>query len=122
MIKWHRDRAASGWRSRAWVLPQWELIVYDTGSWEVPPNGFTVAFGDELSHEAGQAFAIRTFEDMRPESKVLHLMTQRDQPYGSVRRCCECCGLMYIPMSDNWIFHSPEQFDEWPDLIRCDAK
>ena len=23
---------------------------------------------------------------------VIHLMTQRDQPYGSVRRCCEVCG------------------------------
>ena len=23
---------------------------------------------------------------------VLHLITQRGQPYGSVRRCCEMCG------------------------------
>jgi len=28
--------------------------------------------------------------------KTLHLMTQRDQPYGSVRRCCERCGLMMV--------------------------
>lgn len=27
----------------------------------------------------------------------LHLMTQRDQPYGSQRRCCECCGVMIWP-------------------------
>lgn len=26
--------------------------------------------------------------------KTLHLMTQRGQPYGSVRLCCERCGLM----------------------------
>lgn len=25
---------------------------------------------------------------------ILHLKTQRDQPYGSVRRCCEECGKM----------------------------
>lgn len=29
-------------------------------------------------------------------SKTLHLMTQRDQPYGSERRCCERCGLMMV--------------------------
>ena len=26
--------------------------------------------------------------------EILHLVTQRDQPYGSVRRCCEKCGAM----------------------------
>lgn len=30
------------------------------------------------------------------EHRTLHLMTQRDQPYGSVRRCCERCGLMLV--------------------------
>jgi hypothetical protein len=25
--------------------------------------------------------------------RILHLITQRDQPYGSTRRCCEICGL-----------------------------
>jgi hypothetical protein len=25
-------------------------------------------------------------------SKSLHIVTQRDQPYGSVRKCCERCG------------------------------
>jgi hypothetical protein len=24
---------------------------------------------------------------------ILHLITQRDQPYGSQRKCCEHCGL-----------------------------
>src|SRR5579872_1364072 len=27
----------------------------------------------------------------------LHLVTQRNQPYGSVRRCCERCGVMTPP-------------------------
>lgn len=28
------------------------------------------------------------------EDVVLHLKTQRGQPYGSERRCCERCGIM----------------------------
>lgn len=28
---------------------------------------------------------------------ALHLRTQRDQPYGSERRCCEVCGVMIWP-------------------------
>ncbi len=26
-------------------------------------------------------------------SIIVHLATQRDQPYGSTRRCCEICGV-----------------------------
>lgn len=26
-------------------------------------------------------------------NKILHLVTQDGQPYGSVRKCCEKCGL-----------------------------
>lgn len=29
-------------------------------------------------------------------TKTLHLMTQRNQPFGSERRCCERCGLMMV--------------------------
>lgn len=29
--------------------------------------------------------------------RALHLMTQRGQPYGSERRCCERCGIMIWP-------------------------
>jgi hypothetical protein len=29
----------------------------------------------------------------------LHLVTQDNQPYGSVRRCCERCGVMAGPYS-----------------------
>lgn len=39
--------------------------------------------------------------------KTLHLMTQRDQPYGSERRCCERCGLMMIHRDDSfWSAHA----------------
>lgn len=38
--------------------------------------------------------------------KTLHLMTQRDQPYGSQRRCCENCGLMMVGRPDSfWTEH-----------------
>lgn len=38
----------------------------------------------------------------------LHLKTQRGQPYGSVRRCCERCGVMIWP--------SPPSGEAWTDL------
>ncbi len=42
--------------------------------------------------------------------RTLHLMTQRDQPYGSFRKCCEQCGLMMIGRPDEfWAGH------EWTD-------
>lgn len=34
------------------------------------------------------------------EHRTLHLMTQREQPYGSVRRCCERCGLLLVARPD----------------------
>ncbi|HEY0915672.1 MAG TPA: hypothetical protein VGE22_12445 [Solimonas sp.] len=38
---------------------------------------------------------------------TLHLMTQRGQPYGSVRRCCERCGLMLVARPDSfWREHT----------------
>jgi hypothetical protein len=50
---------------------------------------------------------------------TLHLMTQRDQPYGSVRKCCEYCGLMLVARPDSfWREHTwtdePEHFKHWP--------
>lgn len=50
---------------------------------------------------------------------TLHLMTQRDQPYGSQRKCCEYCGLMLIGRPDSfWRKHTwtdePEHFKHWP--------
>lgn len=31
---------------------------------------------------------------LQKKGHTLHLKTQRDQPYGSVRKCCEVCGVM----------------------------
>lgn len=50
---------------------------------------------------------------------TLHLMTQRDQPYGSQRKCCEYCGLMLVARPDSfWREHTwtdePEHFKHWP--------
>lgn len=41
----------------------------------------------------------------------LHLVTQRNQPYGSVRRCCERCGVMAGPYS----FGQPGTGPVWTD-------
>jgi hypothetical protein len=35
-------------------------------------------------------------EPKAPNAQIAHLMTQRNQPYGSERRCCEVCGRMII--------------------------
>lgn len=48
--------------------------------------------------------------------KTLHLMTQRDQPYGSTRKCCEYCGLMLVARpKEFWDGHAwtddPEEFE-----------
>jgi len=32
--------------------------------------------------------------------KTIHLVTQRNQPYGSRRKCCEQCGLAIFAMKD----------------------
>lgn len=40
----------------------------------------------------------------------LHLRTQRDQPYGSERRCCEICGTMVWPERQG--ADTPEWTDE----------
>lgn len=38
---------------------------------------------------------------------TLHLMTQRGQPYGSQRKCCERCGLMMVARPDSfWREHT----------------
>jgi hypothetical protein len=51
---------------------------------------------------------------------TLHLMTQRDQPYGSERRCCEICGLMMVGRPDSfWLknawTHEPDEWTHWPE-------
>lgn len=49
--------------------------------------------------------------------KTLHLMTQRDQPFDSMRKCCEICGLMLVRQpSSFWNEHiwtdQPELYEE----------
>lgn len=41
--------------------------------------------------------------------ETLHLVTQRNQPYGSVRRCCENCGAM---VDGKIIFTDDEKYYE----------
>lgn len=55
---------------------------------------------------------------------VLHLLTQDDQPYGSVRKCCELCGEQYsmdMIYSDtkkgyDWVLkHRPDKYASCQD-------
>ncbi len=52
---------------------------------------------------------------------VLHLKTQRNQPYGSERRCCERCGVMiWIPPVPEWtddedVYNNPPE-----GYVRCE--
>lgn len=65
---------------------------------------------------------------------TLHLMTQRNQPYGSGRRCCEVCGLMMVSRPDSfWKSNTwtdeESHYKHWPageaqvpdELIPCRA-
>ena len=62
----------------------------------------------------------------------LHLMTQRGQPYGSVRRCCEECGLIMVARpAEFWKTHNwtdePEHFKnqtgpDGTELVTCTDK
>ena len=63
-------------------------------------------------------------------SKTLHLMTQRGQPMGSERRCCENCGLMMVGRDAAfWREHSwtdePANYKDGPaegeDFTTCDT-
>lgn len=55
---------------------------------------------------------------------VVHLVTQMNQPFGSVRRCCERCGIMTIgkdapPYTDDpEIWEKKEVLSE-SGYIRC---
>lgn len=50
----------------------------------------------------------------RMENKiVVHLISQRDQPYGSKRLCCEICGKMRGPNEKY-----TEELEEYEDLPR----
>ncbi|WP_429949556.1 hypothetical protein ACQYWY_21620 [Comamonas sediminis] len=60
--------------------------------------------------------------------KTLHLMTQRNQPYGSERRCCEQCGLMLVWRDKSfWDDHTytdeaQHYHDDHAGLTTCDTQ
>ena len=45
------------------------------------------------------------------DSRVLHLITQRNQPYGSTRHCCEECGAYGTIVSGKEIYTTDP--DKW---------
>lgn len=55
------------------------------------------------------------------DQTIIHLKTQRDQPYGSVRRCCEQCGIMiWGPSNIHWTDNPVVYDNPPPEFIRCD--
>jgi len=64
--------------------------------------------------------------------KTLHLMTQRNQPYGSVRRCCENCGLMMVRRDaafwklHTWVakeaLYKAQPDEDGTELVPCNQK
>jgi hypothetical protein len=50
----------------------------------------------------------------------IHLVTQRDQPYGSERRCCEVCGTMVWPARQG--SRTPEWTDDPEFYSRCENR
>lgn len=56
--------------------------------------------------------------------KIVHLITQRDQPYGSVRRCCELCGAYgKIDGKTHFYVETETEFSKLPEgHIRCNDR
>jgi hypothetical protein len=51
---------------------------------------------------------------------IVHLVTQRDQPYGSGRRCCEVCGR--VPRAPDRYTDDPVEFGAMPDgFVTCET-
>jgi hypothetical protein len=47
---------------------------------------------------------LRVADNVEVPGPTLHLVTQRDQPYGSRRKCCEKCGKMcgpFVPVQND---------------------
>ncbi len=57
-IRWHRDPAASGWRERAFMDDDWQLVAYDDGAWSIRKNNEVRIGGHEPNAGAGRARAI----------------------------------------------------------------
>ena len=45
----------------------------------------------------------------------LHYVSQDDQPYGSVRHCCECCGSMCWPGMKGSAQRWTDDYQRWSD-------
>ena len=97
-------------------------IVPRADGWPPPPCELTDA---EKTLAAASAIADKPRDPVartKPPT-VLHLMTQRDQPYGSVRQCCERCGVMIVlgGITKGAVTDDPNVFDAPPDgYKRCD--
>lgn len=65
------------------------------------------------------AVAQSSIDEHQRRGHYLHLRTQRDQPYGSERRCCEVCGTMVWPErqgdSTPWWTDEQTEYDVAPN-------
>ena len=53
---------------------------------------------------------------------IVHLVTQRNQPYGSVRKCCEVCGCAISTMDNDERYVESEGEYENSTFVRCDER
>jgi hypothetical protein len=57
------------------------------------------------------------------EATVLHLKTQRNQPYGSERRCCERCGTMCWGASSPTLTDEQDVWNNPPEgYVKCSVR
>lgn len=63
-------------------------------------------------------------EEKTTPHKIVHLITQRNQPYGSVRRCCELCGAYgKIDGKTHFYVETETEFSKLPEgHIRCNDR
>lgn len=61
-------------------------------------------------------------------NRIMHLMTQDNQSYGSVRKCCEICGLGMVGRDDEfwkqhtWVDTAENYHTNWEEpLTLCKA-
>ena len=51
---------------------------------------------------------------------VVHLITQRDHPFGGQRRCCERCGAAGPPINDRLLYATDAENYRAYGYFRCD--
>lgn len=44
--------------------------------------------------------------------KPLHYVSQDNQPYGSVRKCCSICGCSVLPYGSTFFTDDKEEYEE----------